>query len=254
MRLRHVSSSLGLAVLALAWASVANAGPPYVTDFDTFLTHTESHIERVKRLGIELYRRYPVAFSHVDEKTLTQYLSLHDRSKTLGAFSKNSIASRLYRYYGKDLKVMSAADQQEFQKLIDALNESDAQVSKEFFGRHRLLNAEGEFTSGALEMMKIEKIADMVDRAQSPVSIEEFGKQMTPASEWLSNPLESRMASSIERGSVYNKLVAGATFEEHLARQQSYTCIQRRMRFARGTTPLPFDVDTGLLPKVEIEP
>ncbi len=74
----------------------------------------------------------------------------------------------------------------------------------------------------------IEKIADQVDRGESPVSAEEFNKRMTPASQWLKNEEEIRMARALEEG--YTEFVRGLSFEDYRkTRSRLRDCLKIRL-------------------------
>lgn len=183
----------------MAWADPSPPARRYVNSVDDFKLHTRAHVQRVERIGLELLRRFPDEFRGVDPKRLSVYLRIHDRAK-------DEMSARLYRFYGRPGHALSPQEKAEFRSTVDELNLKDGQYVDEFLGQERL--------GTALKFRRIEKIADSVDRALSPVSREEFGREMEPASRFLKGEADARLARYMETPGVYERIVAGATFDE----------------------------------------
>jgi len=163
--LRHVG--LALVAFFLLMTSVSSAGV-YVTHTTEFKHHIELHRQRVLRLGLLLAE---AQFPEIPRSELKSFLSIHDSSKTMANSSE-----RLYQFYGKP--PTTAVEREALGRIVTDINVIDTRMAQEFY--------------------TIEKIADLVDRSLDPVAAEEFGRAMTPASQFLKDPEMARLSLWLE--------------------------------------------------------
>lgn len=189
-------------------------GRRYVNDAADFYQHMKMHKERISALGLQLLKEFPEEFSGLDEATVKRVLSVHDDAKvTLGSrFNGKPFYQVLYEEgYGKRLD----------RSVVDALNEVDGKFTEDALRRVGL-SLEGH-SSEALErvkktrelILKVEKIADFVDRGMSPVSSEEFGRAVSRASEndfFLKTEEERAMAKLLE--DKYDTITKGLEYKK----------------------------------------
>lgn len=151
----------------------------FVQTLEDFETHTILHIQRVQKLGLELYRSFSDDFTGVTEKLLSEFLSLHDCAKIKGVKQQNRALHELYPFYGAN-----AESKDEFRKIVSKMNEEETAIQIDFFRASGLLEKKtGQTTFEAQQLLLIEKVADLVDRGMNEVSEEEFGRSMRLASE-----------------------------------------------------------------------
>ncbi|MFL5811931.1 MAG: hypothetical protein ACJ763_00005, partial [Bdellovibrionia bacterium] len=204
----------------------------YVNSLDDFYDHVVSHIERTVQLAAELKRLHPERYRDVDPGLLEIFMNRHDFAKIAKdeTTGKRSFLEGLYQQYGRDFNSFSPDEKAMVLKYKDALNKADAQHARDFFKVHnynrQFIKKNGHYTDLAKLYLEIESIADKVDRGLSPVSAEEFNRvKMKPASEFLSDPVQKRLAESLERSrgpgipSPYEYATKGHTFEEFRARK-----------------------------------
>ena len=231
---------LFLAAPTLAYAGDATSQRGYVHSLDEYVIYMESHIQRQVIIGMDIQKRF-TEFGDVDPKILEQYLSLHDQSKIKGWEKQGSLARRLYHFYGR-VPTLSPEEIPAYKKSVADLNESDDRVSGEFLAKLP--------SAIAIKLKRIEKIADQIDRVMSPVSPEEWGRFMSPASldlTWMPDPKDRKIALYYERPvldkdgnlirtksgrpilnrSFYNSLVAPAEYRHYLALLKEDQCIER---------------------------
>jgi hypothetical protein len=113
---------------------------------------------------------------------------------------------------------MSEAEGAQARALIDRFNAADAEDVRAFFERY-------PEARGAQEPLQLlEKIADLVDRGSSPLSPEEFGRPMLPASRFFKAPQPSDLELMQELERDYSKLTSG----RHLRRPE-LPCLTREV-------------------------
>jgi hypothetical protein len=96
-------------------------------------------------------------------------------------------------------------------------NRIDTELQMKFFRAHGLLDAQGQPGVTAKLLVEIERIADRVDRAKSPVTTEEFNRPMFSAARWLDTPREKAIATEMEQDWEY--YTRGASYEEFRRRR-----------------------------------
>lgn len=225
---------MGFRLFVLGMLLAKGAFAQYVESLDDFKTHMHAHVARVKILGVRLFETHPELFEGVKLEDLRRFLSLHDASKVnmnphflatyVTAEEPNRIIEELYRYYGVDLSATEGPLREEMGRLVKRLNDIDAGVQRKFFAKRGMLTPEGKPNSLAQKYLRIEKLADMVDRGENPVSEEEFRKVMRRASDFLYDAEDRRLARELERDYV------------SLTKESSYTALKARREeaFARS--------------------
>jgi hypothetical protein len=173
----------------------AQSDAGFVSNVEEFYEHTSLHRERVKKLGVELFKTHPELFAGLNLEQVTGVLEAHDLAKASSA----SIAPDgrpFYRTlyadgYGKKLD----------RTIVDALNLKDKEFMEQalkFYG----LDKDPELLA---KISRIEKIADFVDRGMSPVSVEEFGRAMDKASDFMNSEDDKILARELEQR--YEKVI-----------------------------------------------
>jgi hypothetical protein len=160
----------------------------YVNSLSDFMIHTEAHIARVETIGMDIADKFP-EFKDVDLKLLRAYLGQHDKAKVQGWEKQGSIARELYPFYGKNFEELTGEEKAKLKAVRDdLLKPKDERISKNFLEHHGLI-VDGRLTPMGKLFERIAMIADQVDRVMCPVSKEEWGKNMDPAttSKWLDN-------------------------------------------------------------------
>ena len=204
---RWIAAPLLLAAVALMphASSAMDPTPPegqreYVNSVSDYVVHMEAHIQRVVTIGTDMAEHFP-EFKTVNQDLLRKYLSLHDETKTLNWEKPGSVARRLYKFYGKNVKAVSPELAAEFEATIKELNLRDKRISDKFLKENHLLLSDGKLTPEGLLFLRIEKDADQVDRVLCRVSTEEWNKFMEPAStsDWLKNEADKKIAAHYER-------------------------------------------------------
>ena len=192
----------------------------YVNSYEDFMVHMLSHIERVSILGEELRQMYPEQFKSVDPVKLQQFLLLHDQSKVNDspAFLKDHeiknrmrIGKLLYKGYNQNFMQLTGEEKNSLKRLVNDLNRVDQRVAERF-----LYGAGVKSPELQKAYFQIEKIADQVDRGMSPVTSEEMAKRVTPASEFMKNPVDQNMARELEAR--YGKVIQGHDIHDYMAR------------------------------------
>lgn len=151
-----------------------------------FRAHLESHIQRVKVLALAAQASYPQAFSQVRRQDLDSFLDLHDAAKLeTGTFFQ------LVKSFGQPLPMGS--------DLVNFLNQEDWRIRYKYFEKHGFIYADGQLSTEAQEMLRLERLADLTDRGLDPVASREFGRPMLPASEFMTSPENQMMARDLER-------------------------------------------------------
>ncbi len=192
----------------------------------------ESHIARVQALGNYLYQNHQKDFPLIDIKILKAFLGLHDQSKInmstkflhTHQIDKNSvIIEKLYSVYALPYEQLSPQQQGQMEHIIQSLNRVDANVRQEFFQKHGLLLPDGSVSDAGKQYQFIEKIADVVDRGEAAVSVEEFHGRMTKASVFLRDFEEQKFTKILEKK--YAEITKGLEFETfHSRRMALHSC------------------------------
>jgi hypothetical protein len=172
-----------------AYQSVEKAKRKYVKWLPDFKDHTASHIERIERMAVDFVQTHPTVFPGVEIDLLREYARGHDWEKSLDEFSPI-----LYKAYGEQVKTNSGEVIKGFEDYFEAIEKMNAvgeEHERQFFlkyhniTRRRFFEADGKtYTDLAKNYQTVIHGVDLVDRSQSEVSPEEFGKKMIPVSEY----------------------------------------------------------------------
>ena len=208
----------------MLWAfssSVGWAERRFVKNSSDLQVHFSTHIERVARLGVALYQAHRELLPGVTHDEVKDFLSVHDRTKVddSAEFRRQfwvesggpSFIDKLYLLYGKGYAFVADPANGQAKQVIDQLNATDKRVAMDYFRRHDLLDATGEPNERAKFLLRIERIADVVDRNTDPVTMEEFNIQkQRPLSDFVRDPAD--LALAIELKQKYQSTVRGAEF------------------------------------------
>jgi len=179
----------------------------YVHDIDDFRLHTLQHRHDVFLIGIAGFEKFRHLFPNVHEETLLSFLNAHDLEKTatlddlkkIGYTGERTFLERLYDYYNVDNEKMSAEEKAEFNKLRDELNRFAGRYQFKFFFEHKLISPNGELSEEAKEIILIERIADLVDRDENVISLEEFNRaKMKDAKDYFEDPQIKSVVAYLE--------------------------------------------------------
>ena len=137
----------------------------------------------------KMERESPVAIGkHLEAriaKKMTQEIS--DQSERIQAAKKLirrgfSMPDVLYAGYGGNLLSMGEKAESDFFDFVNnTLNKKDGQIMEQYID----LAFVEDWEKSAFK--KIEDIVDKIDRGMSPISIEEFGREVVPASHFIEN-------------------------------------------------------------------
>lgn len=188
----------------------------YINSFSEFFTHTKLHQQRVVLLGLWLHRQHPEAFDDVPLYSLESFLRLHDQAKFLpvqgwGIGRPLSFLEHLYRFYGSTGQ--EDVDSETKRGIIQLMNHLEQKIGDNFLANDRTLCL-SDLAVIREKMRLIENIADLVDRGKCPVSREEFGHQLLPASEYLDDLYHRSLAVDLEAH--YERIVGPWSYENHL--------------------------------------
>ncbi len=191
----------------------------FVKNIHDFTIHTQLHIKRVERIGLYLFKKFPNEFKQLDQKIVHNFLKKHDQGKVNVSLwkdkGKKPIIDKIYKYYNVPKESISPKELALLGKAVDDLNAMDTMVAYQFFRDNKLYTATGEISPKAHQLLRLEKLADIIDRGKNMVSPEEFAKKaMIPASKWFKNHKEQLMAMSTEHD--YNKIIAGLDYNQQL--------------------------------------
>ena len=208
----------------MLWAissSVGWAERRYVNNSSDLHVHFETHIQRVARLGSALYQAHRELFPGVSHEQVKDFLSVHDRTKVddSAEFRRQfwteptgaSFIEKLYSLYGKGYAFLADPANERSKQIIDHLNATDKRVATDYFRRQGMLDASGDPNAQAKILLRIERIADVVDRNSDPVAMEEFNIQkQRPLGDFVRDPID--LALALELKSRYQSTVRGAEF------------------------------------------
>jgi hypothetical protein len=150
-----------------------------------FKNATEDHQQRVLLLGQALYNEFSAEFTNLTYELVTQFLRLHDHSKTSILPDGTNQIESLYEFYGINKSDLAENEKFKILSTINYINYLDSQKALEFFNSVHLISETGELTETANDLLLIERISDMVDRGENISSTKEFNRKLIPASEIL---------------------------------------------------------------------
>ena len=180
----------------------------------------EDHQDRVARLGYEILATSE-DFKDLNPELTDEFLHRHDRAKLDHSpefLAKHGITEEehaihgLAKIYGKNIADMTGDEKTTAEAIRSLTNRIDNATADEFFKENGLFNPDGTRGTIAEKLIKVEHIADLVDRGMDPISAEEFNKVMEPASKFLKDEIEQKLAAQLEER--YKKTLEGGKFEE----------------------------------------
>lgn len=157
------------------------------------------HRKGVKLLGLELLNRRPDAFPSLasDPECVGNFLEIHDQAKLQPKYFWEML-----RFFGVNFKTLAYEQRLVAQSLVFEMNSVDQENARMFFESNGLIDADGQMSSKAIELLRIERIADAVERGSSRISSREFGRKLTKGSEFLSDATDVELALCLETHSV----------------------------------------------------
>lgn len=191
----------------------------YVHNFYEFRVHTQLHIRRVEKIGLYIYKNHPEQFKNVDRDLAQKFLQKHDQGKVnynlWKAQGEDPIIKQIYKYYNVPKQQITPQQFTEMKHSIQKLNDMDAKIAKAFFKEHKLIKPNGELSDSAQELLRLEHLADLVDRGKNIVSPEEFAKKaMIPASKMFKNTFDTTVAAEAE--AQYAKIIKGLDYTDRV--------------------------------------
>ncbi len=164
-----------------------------------FKAATEDHQRRVYILGTVLYKEFYTDFANLNSDLVSNFLKLHDYSKTTILPDGTNQIESLYQFYGVNKSDLAENEKFKILSTINYINYLDSQKALEFFSHSQLISANGELTDSAHNLLLIERISDMVDRGEHESSVKEFNRKLVPASEMLENEKWAHYARFLEK-------------------------------------------------------
>ncbi len=162
----------------------------------SFREHVEKHRQRVAAIALFLYSHEDSFRSQISQELLINFLKLHDRSK-----EQRDIAAYLSQHFGE--KLLSTDE------VVIELNFYDDALRWEFLQSRGLMFG-ARFTEAAKRLLRIEMIADLVDRGQDPTAQLEFGRPLLSASRFLRFDEDKKLAQLAEQ--FYSTIIAGLEY------------------------------------------
>jgi hypothetical protein len=200
--IKHLFAGILFLAAVAADARVINT----LEDYDLY---NDLHVIRIGLVGEDVWSENEAEFPDVTLSLLRQFLSRHDRAK-----KDPEIRRKLFKLYGQPINTPELIALRD--ELAAEVNARDAVYAFEFFLTNKLINDEdGTLKPAAPQLLRIEMIADYVDRYMNPLSAEEFAREKYPNSEHpLLTPREKQMASRAEIN--YFKVVKGYLYSDYL--------------------------------------
>ncbi|MBT3236559.1 MAG: hypothetical protein HN353_11450 [Bdellovibrionales bacterium] len=204
----------------------------YVKNFEKFYVHMDNHVANVHKLGIDLLqtiqanpKKYNSIFNIPPgadlqrlHPLLSQMLTLHDQSKlniSANFLTEHNIGQRpiiydLYDIYGKNQ--LSEKDKKLVGKTVNKLNRVDQEVMDNFISQARKQHKLTAWEENLLH--DIEKMSDLVERGQNPVTVEEMGRPVSPGSDFVKGRMpEDQRQVMIQLEKRYSQIAS--SLEDH---------------------------------------
>lgn len=179
-----------------------NFGPmlnqkPFVKSVDDLIQNMRLHSNRVAVLGKYVFQKFADLFPGATTQSVDEFLNLHDLSKinkdrlflkAYGYSHEELIAHRLFQVYGLSKDSLPTPLATEMDQLISEMNRIDREIAYHYFKSKGLLNCSEHLSEGAMSLLWIERLADLVDRSESPAAAEEFSRKMAKAHLFIQEP------------------------------------------------------------------
>ncbi|MBL6990783.1 MAG: hypothetical protein ISR65_13440 [Bacteriovoracaceae bacterium] len=167
--------------------------------------HTE-HAYHVRQLGLILYKLTD-QFSDVDADILNRFLYMHELSKrNFITGAPINLASAVdgdtpsfYKLFKADITKLTKSEYDLAMSFLNYYNDSDEEVAIAFFKREGLLGPNQVLEDSPLvqKYLRIEKIANIVERGSSKASEVEFGRAVLPGHTYLDNIMHDRDSAKL---------------------------------------------------------
>lgn len=234
--------------LRLSYATAPNApARRFVHSLDDFRFHTMLHRMRLVRIGFALHRRFPAAFPGIDPSQILDIFLAHDLEKVADSpefFEAYEVpedlriqfARQLYAFYNTPRERLSAEEQARKKRVIDEMNALGRRIMSDLMDRLEL----GE--QARASFLRMERLADVIDRNTDPVAMEEFAlTEQLPLEMFLQGEENLAMARAIQAD--YFEITRGLGYEE--ARRSGGVC---RVALGRFGSTMP--ISRGLIPSL----
>ena len=182
-----------------------------LTSLTDFKVATIEHQKRVLTLGVALFGNFNTDFTNLNLNLVTQFLALHDHSKTSILPDGTNQIEVLYQFYGVNKSDLAESERFQILSTINYINYLDSQKALEFFNQSGLISDTGELSDAAQNLLLIERISDMVDRGEHVLSTKEFNRKLTPASQILENQKWIIYAEYLEKN--YSQIIESVKIE-----------------------------------------
>jgi hypothetical protein len=202
---------------------------------EQLIDHEKIHRARVVLLAEAARDKYSHRFPGVTKALLFGKVKDHDRSKDddspefyeeVGYSNPKTIPERLYQTF-LDTPFQTKAALKKGKALFRTLNWIDKVIGYRYFKDNGLLTTDGRFSEIARYILKLEMIADVVDRGQNPFSPIEFGRPMIKASDLPDLSDEDREIALFLENNYYH-------ITKEIILPSSFTEIQRKTILCLG--------------------
>lgn len=143
----------------------------FINSAEEFYHHMQLHRARVVELATNAYKKFPHLFPELTLEQVQGVMKVHDYAKVdFGTFASNGQHYFQVLYgegYGKKLPA----------NWVNELNAADNRFMEQAYKNFMI-----DTPTKKEQILKLEKIADLVDRVNNSVSPEEFGRKMYPVS------------------------------------------------------------------------
>jgi len=153
------------------------------------------HRLAVQDLSQIVMSRRPEAFPRLasNPELVSEFFELHDQSKLEPRYFWD-----LLGYFGIDINLLNKIQKSKALSLIQEVNKRDALHAQMFFVSNRMVDREGQPNETAKELLRLEKICDVVERGLSQFPKVEFGRKLSRGSQFLSDPADIELALWLE--------------------------------------------------------
>lgn len=222
-----ITPQLWALVLGLFLAiSAVGAGRDYINSISDLEDHYRTHIRRVGILALSTYDENRATFPDITRQDVIDFMKLHDQAKINDTpefrrtfwidpepLTRPSMLERLYSIYGLGYRPASEADRARIDAIKMSLNGADRNVAVAFFKERGMLQPDGQPDARARALLRLERIADVVDRGSDPVAREEFNFPQgagPPLDVYLQHPDDLALAVPLKER--YNRLAEGFAY------------------------------------------
>jgi hypothetical protein len=159
----------------ILFLTVVAADAQVIKTLGDYRLYNELHIVRTDLIGEDVLLHNPEDYPDVTLLLYRTFIPRHDRAKR----NKN-LLRQLFELYNQPINTPQMLALRN--SLAAKLNAIDAIYAYEFFEKNHLIYENGALKPAAVQLLRIEMIADFVDRYKNPLAGEEFGREQYPNS------------------------------------------------------------------------